>query len=319
LAKLRAELDPDGMNTDLVDGRTASVDEIVTIVNTPAFFGGPRTVVIDGFLERFGRKGSDDGDGSSKSKSLPDAAALFGSLSPSANVVFFDRGNASLPAALKKAAPKDARVLIHEAPRGAELIRWMQAQAEAGGAKLSDQLARRLAEMLFPKTWSAKPSNPAYDRPPELERLAQELEKLTLSAHPGAISAKHVDEMVAAAQEDRLFPLVESIYASDAMAALKEIESARERGDDPARATNSLYQQGELSAALASGRDLVEIGQEIGLSNPNRMFGVSKTSQRSRSISTKAWLRRFIEIERGVKRGELRDPWDPLYSALDGE
>ena len=318
LARLRAELDPDGMTTDLIDGRTASVHDIVTTANTPAFFGGPRTVVIDGFLERFGRKSADDGESSAKSTGQPDTAALFSALAPSANIVFFDRANASLPAAVKKSVPKDARVIAHEAPRGHELVRWMQTQAETNGAKLSEQLARKLAEMLFPKTWSAKPSNPAYDRPPELERLAHEIEKLTLAAHPGPITSGHIDEMVTTSQEDRLFPLIEAIYAGETRTAVQELETARERGDDPVRITNSLHQQAELAAALVPGRDLAAIGQELGLTNPNRMFGVSKTSQRSRRPA-KAWLRKLAEIERGVKRGELRDPWDPLYAALESD
>jgi DNA polymerase III delta subunit len=312
----RAKLDPDGLNTDLIDGRAASADEIARIVNTPAFFGGPRTVVIDGFLERFGKKSAAEGDSPARVKALPDATALAAVFSGAANTVFFDATLASLPAAVKKAAPKEAEVLAHEAPRGHELIRWMRAQAEAGGADLPEPLARKLAELLFPKTWSAKPSNPAYDRPPELERLANEIDKLTLASHPGAITAALIDEMVATSQEDRLFPLIEAIYAGENSVALKELEAARERGDDPSRLANSLYQQAELAAAVAPGRNLAEVGQELGLANPNRMFGVAKSSQRSRRPAA-AWVGRLVAIERGVKSGELRDPWDPLYAALD--
>lgn len=318
LAKLSAELDPDGMNIDLVDGRAAPLNEIATTVNTPAFFGGPRTVVIDGFLERLSKsKTADDGEAATP-KGQADALGLLKSLPASANIVFFDRAAASLPAAVRKILPDDARILLHEAPRGPELIRWMQRQAEAGGAKLPDQLARKIAETLFPKTWTAKPSNPLYDRPPELERLAHEIEKLTLAAYPNAITAALVDEMLVSSEEDRLFPLVEAVCASDLRSAIKDLARARDRGDDPNRIANSLYQQAELAAALDPSHDAVQVGQEIGLPNPNRMYGVSKSSQRSKRPA-KEWVRRFVETERAVKRGALRDPWDPLYRALDND
>ncbi len=318
LANLRAELDPDGMNTDLIDGRTASFDEIVRIANTPAFFGGPRTIVVEGLFERLSRAKPGDDDSAAKSKSQPDFDGLLGSLPATQNIIFFDRAVAMIPAAVKKVIPIDARVLSHEAPRGSELISWMRNQAQAVGTQLPDQLARKIAEALFPKTWATKPNNPLYDQPPELERLAHEIEKLSLAAHPGPITAELIDEMVIGSTEDRLFPLIEAIYASETGGAARDLAAARDRGDDPSRITNSLYQQAELAAALSAGYDAVQIGQEIGLTNPNRMYGVSKSSQRSK-LTSKQWLRRLVESERAVKTGQLRDPWDPLYSALDSK
>jgi DNA polymerase III delta subunit len=317
LTRLRAEVDPDGLNTDLIDGRVASVDEIVRTANTPAFFGGPRTVIVEDFFERLSKsKSADNAESSPKSKGQPDLAGLFSSLPRTQNIVFYDRGAAIVPAAAKKLLPTDAEVQTHEAPRGPELIVWMREQAKAGGAQLPDQLARKIAEALYPKTWTSKPSNPLYDQPPELERLAHEIEKLTLAAHPGPITADLIDDLVIGSTEDRLFPLIEAIYASEIQGAARDLAAARDRGDDPGRITNALYQQAELAAALAQGYDAVQTGQEIGLSNPNRMYGVGKSSQRSKR-STKDWLRRFIETERAAKSGQLRDPWDPLYAALD--
>lgn len=316
LDSLRAELDPDGMNTDLVDGRASSIDDIVAMANTPTFFGGSRLVIVDGFLERFGRSKPGDAEPAAKSKQ-PDISGAFASIAQ-AQVIFFDRAASSVPVAVKKALPPDARVLTHEAPRGAELVRWMQSQAGNAGAKLPEPLARKLAERLVPKTWAAKPANPLYDVPPELERIAREIEKLSLAAHPGPITAALIDEMTVSTEEDRLFTLIEAIYALESTVAVKDLAGARERGDDPGRIVNSLNQQAELAAALAPGLDVVQIGRELELSNPNRMFGVSKSSARSKRPA-KAWIKRLLETERTIKLGQLRDPWDPLYHALDSK
>lgn len=318
LARLRVEIDPDGMNTDLIDGRVAAVNDIVTIVNTPAFFGGPRTVIIEGFFERLAKARTLDesGDSGPKAKIQPDLTTLFSSLPAHQNIVFFDRAAGTIPAALKKLLPAGARIVSHEPPRGSELIAWMRNEGKARGAELSDQFSRKIAEALYPKTWTARPTNPLYDQPPELERLAHEIEKLALAAYPGPITAALIDEMVIGSTEDRLFPLIEAIYSSETSAAARDLAAARERGDDPSRITSSLYQQAELAGALGPGFDAVQTGQEIGLTNPNRMYGVAKSSQRSKK-SASAWLQRLIEIERAVKSGQLRDPWDPLYSALD--
>ena len=320
LAKLRTELDPDGMNTDFIDGRAASVDEIARIVNTPAFFGGARTVIIDGFLERLSRAKTTEVSAAppARAKGQDDVSRLIASLPSGPNILFFDRAAGALPPSVKKAIPAGASVVTHPPPRGSELIAWMRSKAQAGGAQLPDQLARKIAGALYPKTWTNAPANPLYDAPPELERLAHEIEKLTLAAHPGAITSELVDDMIIGSTEDRLFPLIEAIYASELKNAADDLAAARDRGDDPSRIVNSLHQQAELAAAIAPGHDPVQIGQELGLSNPNRMYGVSKSSQRSRTPAGE-WLRRLIESERSIKTGRLRDPWDPLYSALDRE
>jgi DNA polymerase III delta subunit len=171
---------------------------------------------------------------------------------------------------------------------------------------------------LCPTTWSTKPSNPAYDRPPDLELFANEIEKLSLAAHPDAISRSLIAEMSVVNQPDRLFPLIDAVIAGEGARALSELKTAIARGDELPRITAQLVQQTELMAVLEqAGRiDSIESGRAIGLSNPARMINVGK-AMRSLRTSPARLVAEATETERKFKSGVLRQPADQLYVLIE--
>ncbi len=246
-----------------------------------------------------------------------DFGRLFAAVAAENVLILVDQSLATVPAAVKKAAPPDATIFGGEPPRGSALIEWIQRAASAAKSSVDGRTARLLAERTFPQTWSAKPTNPAYDRPPDLDLLKNEIAKLALAAHPGSIDADLVRSMVASASEDRLFPFVEAVVTSRLDEAIPALESLQASGDDPGRLIAQVYQQVELAAVLpaAGGADLAGVGKDLGLSNPNRMSGVARTARRGRMTPDRL-LRLALQTDRATKRGGLRHGDDVIYHLL---
>ena len=320
--QIRAEVDPDGFNTTDIDARTAASKQSSQRLLLPAFFGSIRLIIVRDLLTVAARKASsDDEDGDQAKPSTHktvDWPALFGRIQPGNVAVFVDRELSGVPAAVKRALPSDATVILGDPPRGRDLVSWMTAQALSRGSTLAEMDARYLAELLCPTTWNAKPSNPAYDRPPDLDLFVNEIDKLSLAAYPDAITRSLMAEMSLVNQPDRLFPLIDAVIAGEGARAIDELKIAMTRGDDLPRITVQLNQQIELMAVLeqAGRTDPLEIGRAIGLSNPARMINVGKAMRSLRS-SPSDLVSEAVDTERKFKTGVLRQPADQLYGLVE--
>jgi DNA polymerase III delta subunit len=321
LRDLRDRHDPDGLNTSAIDARATNLDEIVGAVATPGFFGAGRVVVVNDLMTLSAKGSTAEGDepAARTARGSVDWIRVFGAIQPENVAVFVDRDLAGVPAAVKRAMPAGADVVIGDPPRGNGLVGWMKQRAAAAGSQISDMDARFLAELLCPTTWSSKPNNPAYDRPPDLDLFAGELEKLALAASPEPIGRPHILEMTIAGQPDRLFPLIDATMAAEGAQAFRELGVALRNGDDSGRVSAQLFQQVELVSALSAARqiDPVEVGRALGLSNPNRMLAIAKSAGRLRARPA-ALLSAMIEAERQFKTGVLRQPVDQLYAQVEG-
>lgn len=312
--------DPDGLNTSRLDGKPISIDEAISAVSTPAFFGGGRVIVIDDLMAR-ASKGAADGTETPTSGRSFDFAKLFESVAEGNVLILVDQPLGSVPAAVKKVTPAGTHVFGGEPPRGAALIDWLQRQSEKAGSRLDTKTARLLAERTFPQTWTTKPSNPAYDRPPDLDRLRNEIDKLALAAHPNPITSEVVESMVSTTSEDRLFPFIEAVVTSKLTEAIPALESFQASGEDAGRLIAQVFQQVELAAALpvaGAGQDPATIGKDLGLTNPNRMIGVAKTARRGRIAPTRM-LKIVLDTDRKIKRGVLRHGDDVVYHLVTAE
>jgi DNA polymerase III delta subunit len=321
VGRLVGNFDPTGLNTTRLDGKTAGLDEVIGAVSTPAFFGGGRVVVVDDLMSRATRAQAGGGDGDAAETAAGtrglDFGRLFAAVAPENVLILVDPTLATIPASVRKSAPAGTTQFGGDPPRGAALIEWIQRRAADAGSNIDGRTARLLAERTFPQTWSAKPTNPTYDRPPDLDLLGNEIAKLALATHPGAIDEAIVRAMVAGAAEDRLFPFVEAVVTGRLDDAVPALESLQATGDDPGRLVAQVFQQIELAALLpaAGAADPAGIGKEIGLTNPNRMIGVAKTARRGKTAPDRL-LRTALQTDRQTKRGELRHGDDVVYRLL---
>jgi DNA polymerase III delta subunit len=323
VAEVLAQYDAGGDNTSYIDGRDTSLSAIASAAGSVGFFGGRRVVVVQDLMARASR-----GAGKAATHDTTDAEAvptggldfrsLFAAV-PEQNVLLLvDASLDTVPAAVKKEAPAGTMVIGAEPPRGTALLSWLATVAEDAGGRFDARSARLLAETLYPQTWSARPSNPRYDRPPDTALLRNEVAKLVLAAHPGPITAQHIQQLVAGVPDDRLFRFVEAAESHRLDVAVLELGRLLDAGEEPAKLAAQLGQQVELGAVAATAPtiDPLAVGRALGLSTPARMVNIAK-AQRGRSPAAMvAMLQATVATDRDLKRGRLRRPDDALYRLL---
>ncbi len=319
--RLRQHHDPESLNTVRLDGKDVTVEEAVAAVSTTAFFGSCRVVIIEGLMTRLskGAKASDeleDADSRASSSNF-DLRRLFSSVIEPNVLILVDPSLSAIPASVKKLAPPSAMVLIGEPPRGDRLIAWLLSTAKSVGSEMDKRAAILLAEMKYPRVWREKPANPAFDHPPDLDDLRNEVEKLALAAHPGPIREEHVRLLVSGAGEERLFPFLDAAVTGKLSQALNELASLQATGEDPSKLLAQVFQEIELSVlpAAAGGRTPEEIGRDVGLANPRRMSSVTRRLV-GMSVPPRQLLMSAAEIDRRTKRGMVRQSADALYHVL---
>lgn len=320
-ARLLGDVDPDGTSAVRLDGRTATVSEVLREVASVGFFGTKRIVVVDDLVARHHRPTTDDSDGTITHAGSSDAdnlAQLLASVPVEHVLIIVEPSLTTLPAGLKRVLPADTMILSGAPPRGHDLLRWM---VDLAPDALDVKMARQLADRLYPGTWSTPPKNPKYDRPPDLERLKHEIEKLALFAHPDQIEGHHIDEMTDVGLTDRLFRFIEAVERDDIAGSIMQLDGMTNDGSEYARIAAHLYQQGELTLLLdanAGKDDPTDIGRAVGLANPARMTGIAR-GRRSKTLDIAAQrTRRMVDIERRTKRGILREPGDTFYQLVTG-
>jgi len=266
------ERDPGGLSVDRFDAPTSAGvvrDALITV----GFFGSGRVVVATGLIERLQKELSGRKPSGGEPQQLIDAL----NTSNDNALVLYDPNLDKPPAWLRAAIPEDVTVEAFPIPRGRDLIVWVKREVKAAGASIDDAIAQRLLERVAPGGWREANRNPAYDLPPDLLALAGEIAKLAAYAEDG-ITAEAVDVMVAASEEDRMFPLIDAITGGDAPSTWRELAKL-DGDDDVGRAYNQIMTTLELGAVSDSagpGSNLPEVAKELGLKNPNRLTQVAR-------------------------------------------
>jgi DNA polymerase III delta subunit len=228
------------------------------------------------------------------------------------HLIFFEPTQTSIPAVLKASAP-EAKVIAGEPPRGPALIAWIDATAIEAESRIDRQTAQRLAETLYPQTWQRKPSNPRYDRPPDLALLKVEIEKLALAAHPGPITVAHIESLTPSGPDQRVFQFLDAALMGDLRSGLDELERLIAGGEEPAMLLAQLLGQMELGsvAAAAGGKHADAIARDLGTVAPGRVAAVMTATRRQapRALCTATT---GALADRNLKTGRVRKPEEAL-------
>jgi len=308
-------VDPTGANTSWLDGKEVTLDRLIAEIGTVSFFGDPRIVVVSEFIARSERSIASSPRGSRK-KSQPakksDLETLLQSVPDNHVLVLLEPGLASLPAALKPFA-QDIELVAGEAPRGDALIAWIEHTAGELKSSIDRRSAARLAQSLFPQSWQRKSSNPRFDLPPDMGQLRQELERLSLAAHPDAIDEALIEATVSQGPQHRLFGFIDAAVSGKLPQATGELDRLLTAGEDPAMILAQVLGQIELLAIAkaASGRHADSIAAELGAVSASRISAVQATS---RTIANMAEVLEIaLGIDRRLKTGRIRQPQEALH------
>ena len=315
-AALADSRDPSGQSTSRIDGRTATISEIIAQVASGGFFGAGRVVIVTDILSRTKRGGKRAASDSTDEAGL-DLAPVIKTVRDENLLILVDTSVVSLPAALAKALPADAQVSLHEPPRGQALIRWIMERAAAEGGAIGQAVAREFAARAYPQTWSATPNNPRYDRPPDTVLLGNEIAKLVNAAHPGPVSSAIVRDMAISGDDDQIFRFSDAAGQGNLSQALPELARLLDAGEDATRLGAQLGQQAELGAVIdaAESRDPAQMARDLGLGAPGRVSALVAARRRGLRPGRLA-VAAALQADRATKRGQLRSPTDALYGIL---
>lgn len=323
LKTLLDQLDADGDNTSRFESPADSISDVSAALATRTFFSDARVVVATGFLAQLGRAPGARAK-RNRNQNAPSAGdQLEGLIEMAATqgvLVFFEPDIAALPAHAKTLLPPGTDVKVHQPARGTDLIAFTQKAVAERGATIDRRTTQHLLERLFSRHWRQADKNPVYDRPPDIEYLLTEIDKLATASGGSPIDESLVDELTPEASDDLLFTMLDAIVGGNATVALREIEALPHSPEETSRSLAMINQQIEFAAAaVAPGRpaDPIEAGKALAMPNPNRMSAVLRVAGPAAKRQP-ALIEAAIEADRRLKTGQDTSPEDSLYRLISG-
>ena len=201
----RAEAEGGPGALEVLDGKGVRPEDVAAATSTLTFTTGTRYVLVDG-VEAW------------KAGELEPIERELAAMPPATVLVLVARGRA--PARLAKAVERaGGEVREYAAPKAWELPRWTAERAREQGLRLDAEAAKALVGVAGPR--------PA--------RIARELEKLALAAHPRShLSSEEVEELATGEASPRAFDLGDAIVAADLERTLAIAEELVAREGRPA-------------------------------------------------------------------------------------
>jgi DNA polymerase-3 subunit delta len=235
-----AQSGPEGL--EVFTGEAATGEAVAVALAAMTFAVGRRFLIVDG-VERW-----------SESEVGPVVTAL-AELPPDTTVAFFarDEGRLKAPPGLVAAVKSCGGDVAHEsAVKPWELPRWVLARASELGLDVAPAAAKVLVALVGERQ----------------QRLLRELEKLALSADPGArIDVDDVERVAAGSAERRAWSLADAVVARDGGAAVRLYLDLRAQGERLAGllylVTQRLRAAHELSARLEAGHPAAQLKKTL--------------------------------------------------------
>jgi len=302
LAALKESLDGDGAlgtNTSVLDGRTATPEEVMSACNTVPFLGAHRLVVVEGLLESLSGKGRRS---RKKAGEPEDGLGRWGALAeylpampPTTTLVLVDGGLKSVPPLLDALAGK-AQIRQFPALGPKDLPGWLQRRARAIGVQLDARAAALIARLAGDQK-RLRPEDEYND----LWALANELDKLAVSAPGGVIREEHVLELTPVMRDQKGYFLRDAIIDGKSATAARLLNELIEQGDNPQAIIGMIagaYRQ------LAVARDMLDAGQPtaaIARALNTKQFVAEKLADQAALFP----LRRIREAYRRIVEADL--------------
>jgi len=300
LARIKGELDSDGMlsvNTDVLDGREVSPEQLMAICDTMPFLSAHRLVVVEGLLKRFDRperprRGARAARGESTEalerwRGLADYAQRM----PDTTTLILVDDEVSGENPLLQALKPSGQVREFRLLRPGVVLQWILERAQNQGIDISPAAARLLADLVGNNLWL----------------LASELEKLAAYAQGRRIEGADVRALVSEARDISVFAMVDAIAEKRAAVAMRLLRQLTTAGAEGGYLLAMVVRQYRLiiqaREMMTAGLPSQEIGQRLGVTSGFVLQKILDQAQRYSLSRLKAAYRRLLEADVGVKRG----------------
>jgi DNA polymerase-3 subunit delta len=301
LKELRAGLGDESlveMNTSQIDGKKATLPEVVSAASAMPFMGEKRLVVATGLLGRL------EGKGGKPSKAdqafVEGLIAFLPSVSPATALVFEE--DHLLPEThpvmqFARKQPQAVEVRTFGRMNEMELRKWLALRAKARNGALSPEAIDLLAT----------------SGDVDLRLLDQEIEKLLTYAHGRPVSGGDVQKLVHAARSVDVFAMVDALGQKNGRRAIEQFHALVADGEPPFRLLFMITRQFRL---IVQAKDLSE--RRAPLTDMMRSLGspkfvVEKVLTQSRQFSMPQLdyiYRRLLETDQSIKTGQS----DPMLA-----
>ena len=304
LSRIKASLDSDGMlssNTDVLDGRGVTLEQLTGICDTVPFLASHRLVVVEGLLGRFevsdrSRRGGarpKRGPGPELERWL--ALTEYVPRLPASTTLVLIDDELSAENHLLQALRAHAEVIEFRVLRPGAVLQWVLDRAARQGLDISPAAARLLAELVGNNLWV----------------LANEMDKLAAYAQGRRIEGADVRALVSAARDVNVFAMVDAVVERRAPVALRLLRQQVAAGADGGYLLAMVMRQYRL---IIQAKDLSlsrittqEIGQRLGIGSEFVLQRVLDQADRYSLARLKAAYRRLLEADEGVKRGRYSE------------
>jgi DNA polymerase-3 subunit delta len=304
LGRIKASRDSDGMlssNTDVLDGRGVTLEQLTAICDTIPFLASHRLVVVEGLLGRFEVSDrSRRGGARPKRGPAPElerwlAMAEYVPRLPASTTLVFIDDELSTENPLLQALRSHAEVIEFRVLRPGVVLQWVLDRAEQQGLDISPAAAKLLAELVGNNLWV----------------LANEMDKLAAYAQGRRIEGADVRALVSAARDVNVFAMVDAVVERRAPVALRLLRQQVAQGTDGGYLLAMVMRQYRL---IIQAKDLSlsrittqEIGQRLGIGSEFVLQRVLDQADRYSLARLKVAYRRLLEADEGVKRGRYSE------------
>lgn len=300
-------------NLSVVEGRTATVDEILGPAMSAPFLGPHRLVVVEGFLDRFEPAG-EQREGRSIEAFAPVIAAA-GGLPPSTILVFTGlKVGARNPmlAALKKVP--GVEVLECAKLEKEALLRFIREEGVARGVRFHPARSNRALgpgeEWRRPKETDPAVLLAALFQSDTLA-IVNELDKLALFSMGREVTVDTVDTVCGGERESTIWNLLDATMDGDLSMAFNVTEYLVQHGESVqgilAMLTLGYRRLGTVIGMLEDGAAPEEIGKAINQQWPGLRDRTIARARRLGAPGLRAAYEAIVAGDRSIKSGEARE------------
>jgi DNA polymerase-3 subunit delta len=278
--RVRAEAEHGPGGLELFDAGSQSPEDLAAALAVLSFSTGTRYLLAEDVTAW---KAGDIGP-------LVDA---LGALPPDTVVILLARGK-PLKGLAKAVEAAGGEVRGHEAPKPWEMPRWIAGRASEAGVRLDPDAAKELVARVGPGQ----------------QRLARELEKLTIAVYPATtITAEDVEELAAGETSPKVYDLADAVAAGDLRTTLALAEELT-ASEAPSRlvypVVGRLREVHRVLALIDAGVSEKELASKMRLPPWRAKKAVALARKADREAVERA-LVRFADLELELRGGGTLD------------